>query len=57
MRPNSSIANASVSAIGSLAATGTCLNLARRMKLSGMHQLCIANITYIRLQAELVYLR
>jgi putative transposase len=32
------------------------LNLARRMKLSGMDQLWIADITYIRLQAEFVYL-
>lgn len=32
------------------------LDLARRMKLSGMDQLWIADITYIRLQAEFVYL-
>jgi putative transposase len=32
------------------------LNLARRMKLSGMDQLWVADITYIRLQAEFVYL-
>jgi len=32
------------------------LNLARRMKLSVMDQLWIADITYIRLQAEFVYL-
>jgi transposase InsO family protein len=32
------------------------LNLARRMKLSGMDQLWIADITYIRLKAEFVYL-
>ena len=32
------------------------LNLARRMKLSGMDQLWIADITYLRLQAEFVYL-
>jgi transposase InsO family protein len=32
------------------------LNLARRMKLSGTDQLWIADITYIRLQAEFVYL-
>jgi transposase InsO family protein len=32
------------------------LNLAGRMKLSGMDQLWIADITYIRLQAEFVYL-
>jgi transposase InsO family protein len=33
-----------------------CLNLARRMKLSGMDQLWVADITYIRLKAEFVYL-
>ena len=33
------------------------LNLARRMKLSGMDQLWVADITYIRLKAEFVYLR
>jgi len=32
------------------------LNLARRMKLTGIDQLWIADITYIRLQAEFVYL-
>jgi putative transposase len=32
------------------------LNLARRMKLTGMNQLWVADITYIRLQAEFVYL-
>jgi putative transposase len=32
------------------------LNLARRLKLSGMDQLWIADITYIRLKAEFVYL-
>lgn len=32
------------------------LNLARRMKLTGMDQLWIADITYIRLQEEFVYL-
>ena len=32
------------------------LNLARRMKLSGMDQLWVADITYIRLKAEFVYL-
>jgi transposase InsO family protein len=32
------------------------LNLARRMKLSGTDQLWVADITYIRLQAEFVYL-
>ena len=32
------------------------LNLARRMKLSGVDQLWVADITYIRLQAEFVYL-
>jgi putative transposase len=32
------------------------LNLARRMKLSGTDQLWIADITYIRLRAEFVYL-
>jgi putative transposase len=32
------------------------LNLARRMKLSGLNQLWVADITYIRLQAEFVYL-
>ena len=32
------------------------LNLARRMKLSGTDQLWIADITYIRLKAEFVYL-
>jgi len=32
------------------------LNLARRMRLTGMDQLWIADITYIRLKAEFVYL-
>ncbi len=32
------------------------LNLARRMKLTGMDQLWVADITYIRLKAEFVYL-
>jgi putative transposase len=32
------------------------LNLARRMNLSGMDQLWVADITYIRLKAEFVYL-
>jgi len=32
------------------------LNLARRMKLNGIDQLWVADITYIRLQAEFVYL-
>ena len=32
------------------------LNLARRMKLTGLDQLWVADITYIRLQAEFVYL-
>src|SRR6267143_1228306 len=32
------------------------LNLAARMKLSGMNQLWVADITYIRLKAEFVYL-
>ena len=32
------------------------LNLAKRMKLTGMNQLWVADITYIRLQAEFVYL-
>jgi len=32
------------------------VNLARRMTLSGMDQLWIADITYIRLKAEFVYL-
>jgi putative transposase len=32
------------------------LNLASRMKLSGINQLWVADITYIRLQAEFVYL-
>jgi putative transposase len=32
------------------------LNLARRMKLTGINQLWIADITYIRLKAEFVYL-
>jgi putative transposase len=32
------------------------LNLARRMKLSGQDQLWVADITYIRLKAEFVYL-
>ena len=32
------------------------LNLARRMHLSGIDQLWVADITYIRLQAEFVYL-
>ena len=32
------------------------LNLARRMKLSGVNQLWVADITYIRLQREFVYL-
>jgi transposase InsO family protein len=32
------------------------LNLASRMKLSGMDQLWVADITYIRLKAKFVYL-
>src|SRR5258708_18430318 len=32
------------------------LNLAGRMKLSGINQLWVADITYIRLKAEFVYL-
>ena len=32
------------------------LNLARRMKLTGINQLWVADITYIRLQSEFVYL-
>jgi len=32
------------------------LNLARRLKLTGIDQLSVANITYIRLKAEFVYL-
>ena len=32
------------------------LNLAKRMKLTGMNQLWVADITYIRLQREFVYL-
>jgi putative transposase len=32
------------------------LNLSRRMQLSGMDQLWVADITYIRLQSEFVYL-
>ena len=32
------------------------LNLARRMKLTGINQLWVADITYIRLQREFVYL-
>ena len=32
------------------------LNLASRMELTGLHQLWVADITYIRLQAEFVYL-
>ena len=32
------------------------LNLARRMKLTGINQLWVADITYIRLQTEFVYL-
>ena len=32
------------------------LNLASRMKLSGINQLWVADITYIRLQAEFIYL-
>src|SRR5688572_22314173 len=32
------------------------LNLARRMKLTGIDQLWVADITYIRLQSEFVYL-
>jgi putative transposase len=32
------------------------LNLASRMKLTGIHQLWVADITYIRLQKEFVYL-
>jgi putative transposase len=32
------------------------LNLASRMKLTGMNQLWVADITYIRLQKEFVYL-
>jgi putative transposase len=33
-----------------------CLNLASRMKLSGVNQLWVADITYIRLHCEFVYL-
>jgi len=33
-----------------------CLNLARRMKLTGMNQLWVADITFIRLRREFVYL-
>ena len=33
-----------------------CLNLARRMKLTGINQLWVADITYIRLLTEFVYL-
>jgi putative transposase len=33
-----------------------CLNLARRMKLTGIDQLWVADITYLRLKAEFVYL-
>jgi putative transposase len=32
------------------------LNLARRMKLTGINQLWVADITYLRLKAEFVYL-
>jgi putative transposase len=32
------------------------LNLAKRMKLTGINQLWVADITYIRLQREFVYL-
>src|SRR6516165_9336003 len=32
------------------------LNLARRMKLTGINQLWVADITYIRLKVEFVYL-
>jgi len=32
------------------------LNLASRMKLTGIHQLWVADITYIRLKAEFIYL-
>src|SRR5204863_7058512 len=32
------------------------LNLAKRMKLTGMNQLWVADITYIRLHREFVYL-
>ena len=32
------------------------LNLAKRMKLTGINQLWVADITYIRLQSEFVYL-
>ena len=32
------------------------LNLANRMKLTGINQLWVADITYIRLQSEFVYL-
>jgi putative transposase len=33
-----------------------CLNLAARMKLAGINQLWVADITYVRLKAEFVYL-
>ena len=33
-----------------------CLNLARKLKLTGINQLWVADITYIRLQSEFVYL-
>jgi transposase InsO family protein len=32
------------------------LNLARRLKLTGVNQLWVADITYIRLRSEFVYL-
>jgi putative transposase len=37
-------------------ALGVYLNLSRRMQLSGIDQLWVADITYIRLQSEFVYL-